>query len=360
MISLTERAAELLVADTAFAPSRPGFVGVAVDLLLAHPGLPGPFTGSLVAERPRLRHGFLTARSARVAVVSGPPSPGIDVAIARMAEDLPLPLPLLGGQGVTVLEEASDDVDPAVAGPSPAWGTAGVRVALEAGLDEDGLLGLRRRWALAHALAPVLAAAFANSPLRRGRPTGWRSNRQALRRLRPCTADPRADWTALVMDAQVAATGRTLRQWTRSGPAVRPGIADLTRHLRGVRPPVAARRHLEIDVADRQPGAGWRIPVAVTAALLDDPRAAVQALTATEPLRTIPGLWERAARDGLSDPHLAAAAKLCFLAAYESLARQGVSRDLRDAVAAFVERYVMRGRCPADDVLERATAPHRL
>jgi hypothetical protein len=43
-------------------------------------------------------------------------------------------------------------------------------------------------------------------------------------------------------------------------------------------------------------------------------------------------------------------------AAYAALARQGAARDLRDAVAGFTERYVLRGRCPADDVLDRATA----
>lgn len=359
MTSLTERAAETLIADSAFAPALPGFVGAAVDLLVSRPGLPGSLTGSLVTERPRLRHGYLTARSPRIAVVSGPPSPGIDAALDRLTDDLALPQPLFDGHGLTVLEQASDTVDPAAPGASPGWATAGVRVALEAGLDEDGLLGLRRRWFLAHALAPVLAAAFANSPLRHGRPTGWRSNRQALRRLPPCTADPRADWAARVMDAPVARDSRTFREWTRSGPGGRPDPADLTRHLRTFRPPVAARRHLEIDVADRQPGAGWRIPVAVTAALMDDPIAAARALAATEPLRTIPGLWERASRDALTDPALATAARSCFVAAYEGLTRLGVARELRDAVATFIERHVMRGRCPADDVLERATAPYR-
>jgi glutamate--cysteine ligase len=44
------------------------------------------------------------------------------------------------------------------------------------------------------------------------------------------------------------------------------------------------------------------------------------------------------------------------MAAYAALARQGVSRELRDAVAEFTERYVHRGRCPADDILDNATA----
>ncbi|MGA5298467.1 glutamate-cysteine ligase family protein [Nucisporomicrobium flavum] len=356
MFTLTERAARLLVADTALAPARPGFVGAAVDLLISEPGLPVSLSASLAAERPRLRHGFLTARSPRVVVVSGPPSPGIDAAITRLADDLPRALPLIAGHRVAVLEEASDDADPARTGVPFTAATAGVRVGLEAGLDEDGMLGLRRRWTLAHALAPVLAAAFANSPLRNGRPTGWRSNRQALRTLPRCTADPRTDWSNQVLGARVAGTSRTFREWTGAGPGARPSVPDLTRHLETVRPPIAARRHLEIDVADRQPGSGWQVVVAVTAALLDEPRAAVQALTATEPLRTTPGLWARATRDALTDPALATAARACFVAAYESLTRQGVSRGVRDSVAAFTERYVLRGRCPADDVLDRARA----
>ncbi|GIM73979.1 glutamate--cysteine ligase EgtA [Winogradskya consettensis] len=347
MNTLTEQGAELLIAGSALTPSRPGFVGAEVDLLLSQPGLPAPLADTLTGGQARLRHGFLAARSARVAVVSGPPSPGLDTAVDRMTEDLPMPVPLFSGHGISVLSEASDG------GFSSATdGTAGVRVSLEAGVEEDGLFGLRRRWTLAHALAPVLAAAFANSPLRDGRPTGWKSARQANRQLIRPTADPRSDWAALVLDAPVAGGGRTLREWTRAGTG--PLVADLRPHLATVRPPVAARGHLEIDVADRQPGAGWRVPVAVIAALLDEPRAAVQALNLTEPLRGLPGLWERAAREGLGDPVLARAARGLFVSAYEGLARQGVSRELRDAVAAFTDRYVMRGRCPADDVLDRA------
>ncbi|AGZ43118.1 glutamate-cysteine ligase family protein [Actinoplanes friuliensis] len=360
MISLTEPAAERLVADHAFAPGLPGFVGLAVDLLLDQPGLPPPVAGSL-RHRPRLRHGFLTSRSERVLVVSGPPSPGLESSAARMTEDLPLALRVISGHQLAVLQEATDVVDPSAAGTATfATASAGLRVGLEAGLDAAGPYGLARRWHLANAVAPVLAAAFANSPLRLGRPTGWRSVRQALRRdltPAPADADPRATWTALVMDSPVlGGPARTFREWAQSGPGDRPTITDLTRHLATVRPPVAARRYLEIDVADRQPGAGWRVPLAVTAALLDDPYAAAEAECATRALTGTPRLWERAARDGLTDPALGAAARECFVAAYGALARQGVSRDLRDAVADFLERYVLRGRCPADDVLDRATA----
>lgn len=369
MTPLTETAAERHLRDTALIPAAPGFVGVAADLLLSAPGIPFSLVESLT-DRPQLRHGFITARSARVIVVSGPPSPGLDACAERMAEDIAMPAPLIGGHRLAILDEAADTVSstspPALLGSA----TAGIRVALEAGLDGAGPYGMRHRWAVAQAIAPVLAAAFANSPLSNGRPTGWRSNRQALRRgpalggpgpfagtdpriEGPTTSpgdDPRAVWAGQVLDAPVA-PGRTFRDLLGTG---RAGLPDLHAHLRIFRPPVAARGHLEIDVADRQPGNGWRVPLAVITALIEDPMAATEALAATSGLNG--DLWTRAARDALTDPELAAAARSCFVSAYAALARQGVGRELRDAVADFTERYVMRARCPADDVLDRAAA----
>ncbi len=59
-------------------------------------------------------------------------------------------------------------------------GTASVQVCVDAGDDGAGESGYRSRWRLLHAIGPVLVAAFANSPLRDGRPTGWRSARQQV------------------------------------------------------------------------------------------------------------------------------------------------------------------------------------
>ncbi|GLW31844.1 glutamate-cysteine ligase family protein [Actinoplanes regularis] len=471
MITLSEQAAEEFFAVRAFDPGLPGFVGIAVDLLLDPASVP---TG----RRP-LRHGFLDSRSPRVAVVSGPPSPGLEVALRRMSDDLNAATRVMDRHGLTALPFATDTAHPD--GPAHAYGTAtaGLRVGLEAGPDGDGPFGLNRRWILAHTVAPVLAAAFANAPLRNGRPTGWRSIRQALRRDLPVlpqhtnrhsgphwpqqaqhqqsadrhteprhpeqalpqrhteprhpeqalpqrhteprhpeqalpqrdtephrpeqalpqrdtephrpeqalpqrdteprrqrdglrvgdglpgqripdslaegigsgpAIDARTSWAAYVMDAPTA-TGRSLRDRFRAG--ARFAEADLLRHVAALRPPVAARGHLEIDVVDRQPGDGWRLPAAVITALLDDPRAAEEAYAATVHLADEPRLWERAARDALTDPVLADAARACFLAAYASFARQGVARELRDALADFTDAYVNRGRCPADDLLDR-------
>ncbi|WP_238489442.1 glutamate-cysteine ligase family protein [Actinoplanes flavus] len=362
MGSLSERAAEEFVAARAFAPGLPGFVGITVDLLVE--------PGFAHLGRRSLRHGFLDIRSPRVMTVSGPPSPGIEMALRRMSDDLAASARIAEQHGLNVLRQIPTSTDHRLdaAGQNPSgarpdgqeqapWSvTAGIRVGLEAGLDGGGPLGLPRRWALAHTLAPVLAAAFANSPLRHDRPTGWRSVRQAARRtlpVHPGGGDPRGAWTAYAMGA-TGSGGSSPRQTLHD--VGRIAIADLERHLAGLRPPVAARGHLELDVADSQPGDGWRVVAAVTSILLDDPRAATEAAEATAHLAGESALWERAARDALTDPVLAAAARDCFLAAYAGLARQGVSRELRDAVADFTERYVYRGRCPADDILDQATA----
>ncbi len=64
-------------------------------------------------------------------------------------------------------------------------------------------------------------------------------------------------------------------------------------------------------------------------------------------------LWIDAARYGLSDPELHEAALVCFAAALEALPRLGATAGVMDAVRAFFDRYVVRGRCPADDLLDR-------
>ena len=115
---------------------------------------------------------------------------------------------------------------------------------------------------------------------------------------------------------------------------------------------------------DAQPGDdGWIVPAAVTWALFEDPKAAEEAMAATEPLTSGNGHhgrtarhtgnpWLRAARDGLADPEIARASQQCFEAANAALGRADAPADIRQSVAEFTERYVLRRRCPADDQLE--------
>ncbi|MET8296498.1 MULTISPECIES: ergothioneine biosynthesis glutamate--cysteine ligase EgtA [unclassified Streptomyces] len=266
--------------------------------------------------------------------------------------------------------------------------TASVQVCVDAGHEEPGPLGYGRRWRLAHLLGAVLVAAFANSPGREGPYEGWRCARQGIwsdidprRALAPpLEAEPRAAWVRHALDTEVMCVrgpadgpwavprGLTFRDWLRAdvsgggsrrAPARPPTAEDLEYHLTTLFPPVRPRGHLELRMIDAQPGEdGWIVPVAVVHALFDDPEAAetcyrvVKALADGYGTRRAPRnpLWRTAARSALADPDLRAAATACFAAAVEALPRLGADQDLQDAVGAFADRYVRRGRCPADDV----------
>jgi glutamate--cysteine ligase len=169
--------------------------------------------------------------------------------------------------------------------------------------------------------------------------------------------DESACWTA--------PAGLTFRDWLRGAGERPPTLDDLTYHLSTLFPPVRPQGHLELRVIDAQPGEGWIVPAAVVSALLDDPIAAQAAMAAAEPVWHQPaappgtgpvsgltGPWLRAARRGLEDPGLALASRACFEAADAALGRAGASPAIRRQVTDFAETYVLRGRCPADDMLE--------
>ncbi|GGT13426.1 ergothioneine biosynthesis glutamate--cysteine ligase EgtA [Streptomyces purpureus] len=254
--------------------------------------------------------------------------------------------------------------------------SASVQICLDAGHEEPGPLGYGRRWQLAHLLGAVLVAAFANSPVHGGRRSGWRSMRQALwtdidpvRGLAPPPfQEPRAAWAAHVLDAPVMCVrasegpwevpeGLTFREWLRDGRRRPPTAADLAYHRTTLFPPVRPRGHLELRMIDAQPGDdGWIVPLAVTTALFEDPAATESVYRAVKPLAETAGslpaprnpLWESAARDALTDPDLHAAAVTAFELALEALPRLGATDAVQARVAAFHERHVVPGRCPAD------------
>jgi glutamate--cysteine ligase len=261
-------------------------------------------------------------------------------------------------------------------------GTASVQVCVDAGDDGGSQSGYRSRWRMLHAIGPVLVAAFANSPLRDGKPTGWRSARQQVwsnidpgRTRAPVLdasdGDPRDAWAAYALDAELmcvrepgsqdwtAPAGVTFRDWLRdggSGTLREPTAEDLDYHLSTLFPPVRPRGHMELRMIDAQPGDGWIVPAAVVTALADDDRAADAALAAAEPVwEGSPDAgdpWLRAARQGPADPQIGQASKGCFEAAATALGRQGVPSAIRRAVAEYTERYVQKDRCPADDQLD--------
>src|SRR6266566_60571 len=293
------------------------------------------------------------------------------------------PLRVLDSPRYAAMEEFFDRSGPA--GRIMMCSTASVQVCLDAGEDGTGGQSYRNRWHVLHTVGPVFVAAFANSPLRQGRPTGWRSTRQAVwARLDPGRTKPpqgtlrpgvgtdvRSRWADYALDAELmcirrdgthswrAPPGLSFRDWLSNGHTERgrtercPTLDDLDYHLSTLFPPIRPRGHLELRMIDAQPGDGWAVPTAVAWAVLSDLRASDASLAAAEPLWAGRGdPWLRAARYGPADGEIARAVRACFDAAEAALRRSRAPASLLRAVADFAERYVHRDRCPADDLLE--------
>ncbi|MYS20552.1 glutamate--cysteine ligase [Streptomyces sp. DvalAA-14] len=345
------------------------------------------------------RGGRLTREPGGQVELSSPPAPTLAACVEATAADLAVLRQAMDRAGLVLVGRGLDPYrePPRVLdhpryramegffdreGP---WGrtmmrrTASLQVNLDAGDDTDGVSGYRYRWDLVHRLGPVLVAAFANSPMSCGRPTGWVSTRQATwARMDPGrthqpdrVADPGTSWARYALDAKLlcvpgdeyadwsAPPDLTFRDWLRGAPGLRaPTAADLDYHLSTLFPPVRPRGWLELRMIDAQDGDDWMVVTALTAALLDDPVAADAAYAATEPLcqdgEPVPAdeIWQRAARIGPADPDLAKAARACFAAAESALARSRAPVALRQALTDFADRYPDRGRCPAHDLLD--------
>ena len=319
--------------------------------------------------------------------LSGPPHTGIAAACHAMAADLHAVRTALAPTGIELAPVGLDPLGPRAhvidapryramehyfdahwpEGRTMMRNTASIQVNLDIGRE----LEIEMRWKRAHDLGPVLAAAFANSPLDAyGSPTGWRSTRlavwQAIDPERTDSAfvaglDARSSWTRYTLDAPVmmirgddgACTPLDVRlpfdAWIANGHELGwPTIEDFELHLTTLFPPVRPRGWLEFRMIDALPDRWWPVAVAVATTLLDDAEAAD---TAAPRGGVDPRLLDRRARDGLTDPALAPPPHACFTAVLEALPRLGTDDDTIAATAAFCDRYVARGRSPADDVL---------
>jgi glutamate--cysteine ligase len=404
---ITEESAELYVGGTVFKTGPPHAVGVELEWLVqdaARPDVPvrtERLSEALAEEFDPPLAGVLTTEPGGQLELSSPPAPLADC-LAGAATDLDRLRRRVAAAGLTLTGLGLDPRPPLLQTDNPRYlamerhftrrgpegrrmmcSTASVQVCLDAGTDDAEVA---ERWQALHAWLPVLTGLFANSPapgVRCGRTAIWAAI-DPTRTVAPVGADPRLAYARWALDAQLLAVRReggswaapagvTFRDWLRGDvtglPA--PTWADLGFHLTTLFPPVRAQGHLELRAIDAQPGDGWRVVVALVAALLDDPVARATATAAaadatTElvsrpagpaPGRAVAGRPEAvararalatAARAGMADPVLRRAG-LCFVQTAAAALERAGHPGLAAEVDGFGERYPARGRCPADD-----------
>ncbi|HLL66854.1 MAG TPA: ergothioneine biosynthesis glutamate--cysteine ligase EgtA [Micromonosporaceae bacterium] len=371
------------IVEQCLVPGEPGTVGVELEWLVEDRADPAAAVDPARLRRLRAASGRVTVEPGGQLELSSAPAPSLGACVAETGSALRQLRADLAADGLAIVGSGTEPRRPArrrvdepryvameeyfdrtgPAGRAMMCGTASVQVNLDAGRAGD----VARRWRLAHAIGPVLVAAFANSAWFQGRPTGYKSTRQAgwqgldaARTAAPVGDDPRLAWARYALDAPVLCVRGaqapwlvperlTFRHWL-SGGGPRPARADdLDYHLTTLFPPVRPRRWLELRMIDAQPNDGWIVPLAVTTALIEDARAADLAFAATECLGG--DAWSRAARLGPDDAELRRVSLRCFEAALAALPRLGAPTEVRQAVDHFADRYLSVGRCPADDQL---------
>ncbi len=317
--------------------------------------------------------------------LSGPPLDGPLPAIKAMARDRALlrsafarsglGLVLLGadplrpakrvnpGARYRAMEQFFAATDSGAAGAAMMTSTASVQVNLDAG----PAAGWAARVRLAHALGPTMIAIAANSPMLGGEFTGWRSSRQRVwgqldsARCGPILGashdDPASDWARYALRAPVMLVNKRgavpvldhvpFADWADGQTLLggrRPTESDLEYHLTTLFPPVRPRQWLEIRYLDSVPDALWPAVVFTLTTLLDDPAAADLAAEATESVATA---WDTAARVGLDDRRLFAAANTCV-----QIAAGRAPAELTQSMQRLLQ-LVEVGGCPGDDFSDR-------
>jgi glutamate--cysteine ligase len=232
--------------------------------------------------------------------------------------------------------------------------TAGLQICVDAGEPHQ----VTTRWRALHVLGPPMLAAFATARHHAGRDTGWASARMGAwfgidpARTRPAwSAEPQVDdparaWARYALTAPLlcvrrgdgpwdAPPGVTFADWIAGALATPPTLDDLHYHLGTLFPPVRPRGYLELRYLDAQPADEWFAPVAVLAALLSDASTLSAAVDRAAPAAD---RWEAAARHGLADPAVAAAAH----AVLDLACRHLTDTDLPAAIRGQVEGIVRR------------------
>jgi glutamate--cysteine ligase len=264
-----------------------------------------------------------------------------------------------------------------------ALGTAGRTMmrqtaAIQVNVDLGDTRARPDRWTIAHALGPLLAASFANSPFMDRGPSDWCSSRLgvwlAIERGRTAPVGSEGTASAAWADYSLRAplmfiraseseyvpvcTPLSFGDWITDGHELGwPTEDDLSYHLTTLFPPIRPRGWLELRMIDSLPSEWSVVPAYLALALLEDSDATRRVEPELAPLA---GRWEDAARHGPHHPAFGRAARVCFDVALESLTRLGAPSLATDLVGEYRDRFVLRDRCPADDLVDHWRATGRL
>lgn len=259
--------------------------------------------------------------------------------------------------------------------------TCALQVSLDVGPTPTDV---EERWMAANLLAPLTTATFANSPTPDGAIRSQRS--RTWQRVDPTRtgfptllleghggmveqvtraaveADVLLVRTGVDAEGRVTAAvpgtpGWSFGDWLRAGHPVhgRPTRDDLAYHLTTLFHEVRARGPIEIRGIDALPRAWRAVPVALFAGALFDRAARSRILEILEPRRRdLPRLLRQAAVTGVSDPSMCALAVEVWSFALDGARRlDGVGPTHLRACEAYLDRYTLRGRCPADELAAR-------
>ena len=216
-------------------------------------------------------------------------------------------------------------------------------------------------WRMLNAAAPYLTAIFANSPVYRGEPTGWRSFRARVWREMGggrtgafAAGDDAVDeYLEFALAAPAILLGSEggpflpFAEWNRRGSAT---AADWAAHLTTLFPEVRPKGFVEVRCVDAVAPEWYAAPVVLLSGICyHEPtlRAAADLLGAPDR-----ELLEPAGRLGLADPRIGPVAADLFAMGLEGAAALGPAwahaHDM-DEARAFFDRYTRIARSPADD-----------
>jgi glutamate--cysteine ligase len=358
------------LAATAVAPSAVGRVGLELEFHVVDTTTPqrrprSEEVAAVITDAGAMPHGSaITMEPGGQLELSGPPATDITSAIAALRADERALSRATAKHGLGLAPIGADPARPlsritrvsryaameqhfaamgcGLAGRRMMSSTAALQINLEAGLPHE----VAERIAHLHLLGPVLSAIAACSPMIAGESSGWASMREQAWRGIALAAPVMLIRDSDGADATAVTSVVSLAHWIRHPDSLGRAatVDDIDYHLTTLFPPVRLRGYLEVRFLDAVPDRWWPALAAIAVTLVDDPAAAAAARRVCA-RASIP--WELAARDGLRDAAVHAAARRCLGVAVEHC-----PEVLRPDVEAYAE-LVDRGRTPGHDLRDR-------